>query len=192
MTSGGWLITSIAMLCISSAETGSRSYCLFLTSATNSGSLSVAMKASRRARDSSGDMPGGANIGRPKPPADRIAVAAPVRGGSRAMKLPISYARQCSSPRSTARSIFPLISGDEFELEAESFFDNPDDRCDHEVGLHADFPADEIWNELELGPLDLKTLWCGYNLGCWSEEDEENAELITSANYKEVGKKLMK
>jgi UbiD family decarboxylase len=50
----------------------------------------------------------------------------------------------------------------------------------------------EIWNELKLGPLDLKSPWYGYNLGCWSEEDEENADLITSGNYKAVGKKLLK
>jgi 3-polyprenyl-4-hydroxybenzoate decarboxylase len=39
--------------------------------------------------------------------------------------------------------------------------------------------AIELWNELELGPLDLKSPWHGYDLGCWSQEDEINAELIT-------------
>jgi 4-hydroxy-3-polyprenylbenzoate decarboxylase len=51
--------------------------------------------------------------------------------------------------------------------------------------------AIELWNELELGPLDLKAPWHGYDLGCWSQEDEINAQLITSGNYKEVGKKLL-
>jgi 4-hydroxy-3-polyprenylbenzoate decarboxylase len=52
--------------------------------------------------------------------------------------------------------------------------------------------AIELWNELELGPLELKAPWYGYDLGCWSQEDEINAQLITSGNYKEVGKKLMR
>ena len=50
----------------------------------------------------------------------------------------------------------------------------------------------EIWRELGLGPLRLKVPWYGYNLGCWTKEDEENADLIVSCKYREVGKKLRK
>jgi 4-hydroxy-3-polyprenylbenzoate decarboxylase len=49
----------------------------------------------------------------------------------------------------------------------------------------------KIWNELGLGPVKLKAPWYGYNLGCWTKEDEENAELIVSGKYREVGKKLL-
>jgi len=51
--------------------------------------------------------------------------------------------------------------------------------------------AMEIWSELGLGSLRLKAPWYGYNLGCWTKEDEENAELIVSGKYREVGKKLL-
>jgi len=49
----------------------------------------------------------------------------------------------------------------------------------------------KIWNELGLEPVKLKVPWYGYNLGCWTKEDEENAELIVSGKYREVGKKLL-
>jgi UbiD family decarboxylase len=50
----------------------------------------------------------------------------------------------------------------------------------------------EIWNELELGPLKLKKPWYGYNLGYWTKDDEENAELIVRGDYRAVGRKLLK
>lgn len=50
----------------------------------------------------------------------------------------------------------------------------------------------EIWRELKLSPLKLKTPWFGYNLGYWTKEDEENAALIVKGDYRAVGKKLIK
>ena len=49
----------------------------------------------------------------------------------------------------------------------------------------------QLWNELGLGPLKLKTPWYGYNLGYWTKDDEENAELIVKGDYRAVGKKLL-
>ena len=50
----------------------------------------------------------------------------------------------------------------------------------------------QLWNELGLGPLTLKAPWYGYNLGYWTKDDEENAELIVKGDYRAVGKKLLK
>ena len=50
----------------------------------------------------------------------------------------------------------------------------------------------QLWNELGLGPLQLKTPWYGYNLGYWTQDDEENAALIVKGDYRTVGKKLLK
>lgn len=50
----------------------------------------------------------------------------------------------------------------------------------------------ELWGELNLGPLTLRKPWYGYSLGCWTEEDEENADLIVKGDYQVVGKKLIK
>ncbi len=52
--------------------------------------------------------------------------------------------------------------------------------------------AQELWNELKLGPLKLKSPWYGYNLGHWTKDDEENAEFIVKGDYRAVGKKLLK
>lgn len=52
--------------------------------------------------------------------------------------------------------------------------------------------AVEIWHELGLGPLKLKAPWYGYNLGCWTEDDQENADLIVKGDYRTVGRKLIK
>jgi len=52
--------------------------------------------------------------------------------------------------------------------------------------------AIKIWDELRLGPLNLKAPWYGYNLGYWTSEDEENAELIVKGDYRAVGQKLIK
>jgi 4-hydroxy-3-polyprenylbenzoate decarboxylase len=50
----------------------------------------------------------------------------------------------------------------------------------------------QIWNELGLEPLKLKMPWYGYNLGYWTKDDEENAELIVRGDYRAVGRKLLK
>ncbi len=52
--------------------------------------------------------------------------------------------------------------------------------------------AQELWKELGLGPLKLKSPWYGYNLGFWTKNDEENAEFIVKGDYRAVGKKLLK
>ena len=49
----------------------------------------------------------------------------------------------------------------------------------------------KIWEELGLEPLKLKSPWYGYNLGYWTQDDEENAELIVKGDYRAVGKKLL-
>jgi 4-hydroxy-3-polyprenylbenzoate decarboxylase len=49
-----------------------------------------------------------------------------------------------------------------------------------------------IWEELNLGPLKLNAPWFGYNLGYWTKDDEENAELIVKGDYRTVGAKLLK
>ena len=49
-----------------------------------------------------------------------------------------------------------------------------------------------IWKEEGLGELNLRTPWYGYNLGNWTEEDKENAELIVQGEYKKIGEKLAK
>ncbi len=52
--------------------------------------------------------------------------------------------------------------------------------------------AMEIWKEEGFDELNLRKPWYGYNLGNWTEDDEENAELITQGHYKKVGEKLAK
>lgn len=52
--------------------------------------------------------------------------------------------------------------------------------------------AQELWQELKLGPLKLKSPWYGYNLGHWTRDDEENAEFIVKGDYRSVGQKLLK
>jgi 4-hydroxy-3-polyprenylbenzoate decarboxylase len=48
----------------------------------------------------------------------------------------------------------------------------------------------EIWQEEKLGELQLRAPWYGYELGNWTKDDEENAELIARGEYKTVGEKL--
>lgn len=50
----------------------------------------------------------------------------------------------------------------------------------------------QLWDELGLGPLKLKSPWYGYNLGFWTKNDEENADFIVKGDYRAVGKKLLK
>ena len=52
--------------------------------------------------------------------------------------------------------------------------------------------AQQLWSELGLVPLKLKSPWYGYNLGFWTKNDEENAEFIVKGDYRAVGKKLLK
>src|SRR6476660_56913 len=65
MTSGGWLITSLTIFSSSSPGTGSRSNCRLSISARNSGSFTVALKASRRIFTRSAGIPGVPITGRP-------------------------------------------------------------------------------------------------------------------------------
>jgi 4-hydroxy-3-polyprenylbenzoate decarboxylase len=51
--------------------------------------------------------------------------------------------------------------------------------------------AARLWNEeRELPKLNLRPPWWGYSLGLWSEEDQENAELIAQGRYLEIGEKM--
>jgi len=52
--------------------------------------------------------------------------------------------------------------------------------------------AVEIWNEEGLPPLRLKEPWWGENLGCWTKEDEEFANLATQGEYCQIGDILAK
>ena len=48
----------------------------------------------------------------------------------------------------------------------------------------------EIWQELNLPPLQLKNPWYGYSLGLWSAESDEEAKLAAQGKYYETGEKL--
>jgi 4-hydroxy-3-polyprenylbenzoate decarboxylase len=48
--------------------------------------------------------------------------------------------------------------------------------------------AQSIWKELGLPELELKSPWFGYNLGSWSEEDEEDAERAMRGEHYLTGK----
>ena len=50
--------------------------------------------------------------------------------------------------------------------------------------------AREIWEELGLPPLHPRTPWHGYELGMWSDESAEEAELAVTGRYFETGSKL--
>jgi 4-hydroxy-3-polyprenylbenzoate decarboxylase len=45
-----------------------------------------------------------------------------------------------------------------------------------------------IWQELGLPPLQMKSPWYGYNLGCWTREDEEDAERALRGEHYLTGK----
>ena len=47
-----------------------------------------------------------------------------------------------------------------------------------------------IWQELNLTPLQLQEPWYGYNLGNWSEENEQQAELAVRGEYYQTGEVL--
>jgi 4-hydroxy-3-polyprenylbenzoate decarboxylase len=46
--------------------------------------------------------------------------------------------------------------------------------------------AIKIWQEEGLPPLRLKDPWYGYNLGDWTKEDEEIAELAVQGRFSEI------
>jgi 4-hydroxy-3-polyprenylbenzoate decarboxylase len=45
----------------------------------------------------------------------------------------------------------------------------------------------QIWQEEKLPQLKLKKPWWGYNLGFWTPEEDEQAELATKGEYLRVG-----
>ena len=49
--------------------------------------------------------------------------------------------------------------------------------------------AVEIWKQLELPPLKLKAPWYGYELGCGSERNREEAELALQGRHFEIGER---
>lgn len=50
--------------------------------------------------------------------------------------------------------------------------------------------ARDIWGELQLPALDLKAPWFGYQLGAWTPELEEEAQLAVEGRHFETGEKL--
>ena len=52
--------------------------------------------------------------------------------------------------------------------------------------------AAKIWEEEGLPPLNLKKPWHGYNLGYWTEENEEEADLALKGEHYKTGEKLAK
>jgi UbiD family decarboxylase len=52
--------------------------------------------------------------------------------------------------------------------------------------------ARAIWEELGLPPLKPKVPWCGYELGHWTEEEREEAELALRGEHYRTGEKLGK
>jgi 4-hydroxy-3-polyprenylbenzoate decarboxylase len=52
--------------------------------------------------------------------------------------------------------------------------------------------AREIWDELELPKLQPREPWFGYELGYWSDEEREEAELAVAGRHFEVGERAEK
>lgn len=50
----------------------------------------------------------------------------------------------------------------------------------------------QIWKSLGLPELKLKKPWYGYNLGYWTKEHEEDAELILKGEHYKIGERLEK
>jgi 4-hydroxy-3-polyprenylbenzoate decarboxylase len=50
--------------------------------------------------------------------------------------------------------------------------------------------AREIWRELQLPALELRSPWYGYQLGAWTRELEEEARLAVEGRHLETGAKL--
>src|SRR5262249_1523737 len=49
--------------------------------------------------------------------------------------------------------------------------------------------AVEIWRDLQLPALSLKSPWSGYSLGYWTEEEEQEAALAVQGRHYETGEK---
>jgi 4-hydroxy-3-polyprenylbenzoate decarboxylase len=47
--------------------------------------------------------------------------------------------------------------------------------------------ARQLWERLDLPPLELSEPWFGYSMGYWSEEEEEEAELAVKGEYYKTG-----
>jgi len=47
----------------------------------------------------------------------------------------------------------------------------------------------ELWRDLQLPSLNLKSPWWGYSLGHWTEEEEQEAELAVQGRHYETGEK---
>jgi 4-hydroxy-3-polyprenylbenzoate decarboxylase len=47
----------------------------------------------------------------------------------------------------------------------------------------------ELWQRLELPPLQLKAPWFGYELGYWSDRNREEAELALQGKHFEIGQR---
>jgi 4-hydroxy-3-polyprenylbenzoate decarboxylase len=50
--------------------------------------------------------------------------------------------------------------------------------------------ARQIWEELELPPLNPKAPWFGYSLGDWDEELQDEAEAALRGDFEIAGEKL--
>jgi 4-hydroxy-3-polyprenylbenzoate decarboxylase len=50
--------------------------------------------------------------------------------------------------------------------------------------------AIELWQKAGLPQLKLQEPWYGYNLGFWSEENEQQAELAVRGEYYQTGEVL--
>ena len=50
--------------------------------------------------------------------------------------------------------------------------------------------AIEVWKEMGLPELKLRKPWYGYELGNWTKEDREYADLIVRGEYYSLGEKL--
>ena len=48
----------------------------------------------------------------------------------------------------------------------------------------------EIWQQLKLPPLDLKSPWYGYELGQWSEKLDQAARAAVKGDYRTYGDDL--
>ena len=52
--------------------------------------------------------------------------------------------------------------------------------------------AMQLWNRLELPPLQIKAPWFGYELGYWSDRNREEAELALQGKHFEIGERAKK
>src|SRR5262249_22181778 len=49
--------------------------------------------------------------------------------------------------------------------------------------------AKQLWERLELPKLNPQDPWFGYNLGLWSSEDEEEADLALKGEHYQIGER---